>query len=126
MSSVLSLLDDFYESTVQTIKPWTAAPPKLRPDQPEREDVEDVPDQLISTSLSSQDGAESPDIGLQPATQLPTGPTSPPEVERSPTPPGWLASRLRSGRRVTGQDPQTTPSPAVEVAVSGGWRPSPR
>lgn len=57
LGSVLDLLDDFYESTVQTIKPWSAAPPKLRPDQPEPDEAEDVPGQLISTAISSQDGA---------------------------------------------------------------------
>lgn len=56
VAAVLDLLDAFYESTVQTIKPWAASPPKLRaaaePTEP------DVPVQLVSTSLSSQDGAE--------------------------------------------------------------------
>jgi hypothetical protein len=56
ISSVLDLVDGFYRSTVQNLKPWAATPPKLRPDvageQPE------VPPRLVSTSLSSQDGAE--------------------------------------------------------------------
>ena len=59
LGSVLDLLDAFYESTVQTIKPWSAAPPKLRLDQPEPDETEDVPSQLVSTALSSQDGADS-------------------------------------------------------------------
>jgi hypothetical protein len=54
--AVLDLLDLFYESIVQTIKPWAASPPKLRT-EPLVSGV-DVPTQLVSTSLSSQDGAE--------------------------------------------------------------------
>jgi len=60
LGSVLDLLDGFYELTVQTIKPWSAAPPKLRPEQPEPDKVEDVSGQLISTAISSQDGAATP------------------------------------------------------------------
>ncbi len=56
VGAVLDLLDGFYASTVQTIKPWAAAPPKLRP-QPPPGMEEDVPPQIVSTSLSSQDGA---------------------------------------------------------------------
>jgi hypothetical protein len=55
VDSVLHLLDDFYESTVQTIKPWSPGPPKLRPDVPAT--AAEAPP-LISTSLSSQDGTE--------------------------------------------------------------------
>ncbi len=70
LGSVLDLLDSFYESTVQTVKPWTAAPPKLRQDQPDSA-AESVPPQLLSTSLSSQDGAD---------------PISPSPTERHPAP----------------------------------------
>jgi hypothetical protein len=81
VGSVLDLLDGFYESTVQTIKPWTAAPPKLRPDQPEPDEVGDVPGQLVSTSLSSQDGAEPPDTSAHPAGHVPSAlPPPPPEL----------------------------------------------
>lgn len=58
MEAVLKLLDSFYASTVQNIKPWAAAPPKLRPSQPPPETKRDVPVQIVSTSLSSQDGAD--------------------------------------------------------------------
>ena len=58
VGAVLDLLDGFYASTVQTIKPWAAAPPKLRSPQPPPGEEEDVPAQAVSTSLSSQDGAE--------------------------------------------------------------------
>lgn len=58
VSAILDLLDGFYASTVQTIKPWAAPPPRLRPPQPEAELREPVPVQVVSTSLSSQDGVE--------------------------------------------------------------------
>jgi hypothetical protein len=58
VGAVLDLLDSFYASTVQTIKPWAAAPPKLRASQPPPGMEEDVPAQVVSTSLSSQDGAD--------------------------------------------------------------------
>jgi len=54
IDSVLETLDAFYGEVVQHIKPWAAAPPKLR----EAEKVEDVPVELVSTALSSQDGPE--------------------------------------------------------------------
>lgn len=55
IGSVLELIDAFYESTVQMIKPWAAAPPKLR--APEVVEIEPhVSADLPSTSLSSQDG----------------------------------------------------------------------
>lgn len=52
IDSVLDTLDDFYGEVVQHIKPWSAAPPKLR----EADKVEDIPAELVSTGLSSQDG----------------------------------------------------------------------
>jgi hypothetical protein len=56
IGSVLDLVDDFYRSTMQNLKPWAAAPPKLRPELADEQP--DVPGALVSTSLSSQDGAE--------------------------------------------------------------------
>jgi len=58
VEAVLGLLDGFYASTVQNIKPWAAAPPRLRSSQPPPETKHDVPVQIVSTSLSSQDGAD--------------------------------------------------------------------
>lgn len=55
IASVLGVVDDFYESTVQRIKPWSAPPPRLRPAVPD-EPAQDVAASLVSTSLSSQDG----------------------------------------------------------------------
>ena len=57
VTSVLELLDCFYETVVSGIKPSSAPPPRLRPtigDSPEPT----VPAALASTSLSSQDGAD--------------------------------------------------------------------
>jgi len=69
LGSVLDLVDTFYESTVQTMKPWAAAPPKLRQEQPDPRPA-GVPGQLVSTSLSSQDGAE-PAMRSQPPPDTP-------------------------------------------------------
>lgn len=57
IDSVLDTLDTFYGEVVQHIKPWAAAPPKLR----EADRTADVPDVLVSTDLSSQDGPEDAD-----------------------------------------------------------------
>ncbi|MCW2839984.1 MAG: stress response protein [Aeromicrobium sp.] len=57
IDSVLDTLDTFYGEVVQHIKPWAAAPPKLR----EADRTTDVPDELVSTDLSSQDGPEDAD-----------------------------------------------------------------
>lgn len=60
VSSVLDLVDDFYRSVVQGLRPWSSAPPKLRQAEPSQEDSEPgVAVALVSTSLSSQDGSES-------------------------------------------------------------------
>ena len=54
VTSVLDLLDDFYRAVVQNLKPWSAGPPKLRPEPTEAVDA-GVPTQLVSTAISSQD-----------------------------------------------------------------------
>lgn len=69
VTSVLDLLHGFYEDVIQGIKPWSAAPPRLRPKTPEPPEPT-VPAALASTSLSSQDGAESADIGTKPNPDL--------------------------------------------------------
>ena len=78
VGAILDLLDQFYESTVQTIKPWSAAPPKLRA---EPEDAQPKASPLVSTSLSSQDGAE-PAAPPRPAVQASVAPPTP-QVEAS-------------------------------------------
>lgn len=56
IDSVISAVDSFYETVVQHLKAWSAAPPKLRSEiEPP---VEVRPSSLSSTALSSQDGAE--------------------------------------------------------------------
>jgi hypothetical protein len=58
IDSVLHSIDDFYANVMQNLKSWTAAPPRLR--QAEAEEVATEQRQapaLVSTALSSQDGA---------------------------------------------------------------------
>ena len=74
LTSVLELLDGFYESVVQGIKPWAAAPPKLRAGTDAPEPV--VPAALASTSLSSQDGAETTHVASHGG-----GTVAPPELD---------------------------------------------
>jgi hypothetical protein len=55
IDSVLDLVDTFYGDVVQHLKPWAAAPPKMRDAVPP---VPEEPPALTSTALSSQDGPE--------------------------------------------------------------------
>jgi hypothetical protein len=57
IDSVLELVDTFYGDVVQNVKAWSAAPPRMREAEPEPIH----PPALSSTSLSSQDGTDSPD-----------------------------------------------------------------
>ena len=56
IDAVLSAIDDFYEQVLQNLKPWIAAPPRLR--QPDEASAEPVAKSLVSTSISSQDGPQ--------------------------------------------------------------------
>lgn len=57
IDSFLSAIDDFYEQVLQNLKPWMAAPPRLRSaDEPLL--TEPVSKSLVSTAISSQDGPE--------------------------------------------------------------------
>lgn len=58
VASVLELLDDFYGCVVQNLKPWAAAPPKLRHPEPGNISEPGVPVALVSTAISSQDDPE--------------------------------------------------------------------
>jgi hypothetical protein len=59
IDSLLTAVDDFYEQVLQNLKPWMAAPPRLRSaDEPVV--VEPVSKSLVSTSISSQDGPQAP------------------------------------------------------------------
>lgn len=54
IDSVIDLLDTFYADVVQNVKPWTAAPPRMR--EIPVEELEQAP--TATTSLSSQDSTE--------------------------------------------------------------------
>lgn len=58
VTSVQDALEQFYEGTVQGIKPWSEPPPKLRKEDLDEERETGVPPTLQSTALSSQDGSE--------------------------------------------------------------------
>lgn len=62
VGSVVDLVDAFYAEVVRSVKPWSAAAPPIRDEAPPPTLVDvTVPDSLVSTSLSSQDGpAETP------------------------------------------------------------------
>jgi len=62
IDSVLDAVDAFYSDVMQNLRAWSASPPRLRADG-DRAMVEeqDVAMPLVSTALSSQDGAESVD-----------------------------------------------------------------
>lgn len=89
LTSVLDLLDGFYEAVVQDIKPWTAPPPKLRPTSPEPPEPV-VPAALASTSLSSQDGPET----IDPVPDAVPSAAPPPEPEQPPVAPGPSGSSV--------------------------------
>jgi hypothetical protein len=55
IDSVLGTVTGFYEDVVQNLKPWAAAPPRIRPEEAFAPPV-DVPPALVSTAPSSQDG----------------------------------------------------------------------
>ncbi|MEU4800827.1 hypothetical protein [Actinosynnema sp. NPDC023587] len=57
IDSVLGAVTGFYEDVVQNLKPWAAAPPRIRPDETFTPPI-DVPSALVSTAPSSQDGPE--------------------------------------------------------------------
>lgn len=58
IDSVLTGIDGFYGDVLGTVRAWSAAPPKLRPAQPESPDIDEtVRPALVSTDFSSQDGS---------------------------------------------------------------------
>jgi hypothetical protein len=59
IDSVLNSVDTFYEQVIQNLKPWLPAPPRMRPAD-NVQPVEPVTPSLVSTALSSQDGADTP------------------------------------------------------------------
>lgn len=81
IGSVLGVLDDFYESTAQNLRPWAPSAPRSRPmpEQVEREAQDQgVPRSLVSTAPSSQDGPEAsgPGDDASPAPEIDSDPLS--------------------------------------------------
>jgi hypothetical protein len=58
IASVTDGIDNFYETIMQYLKAWAAAPPKYRAEDISAEAPEELPPALLSTALSSQDGPE--------------------------------------------------------------------
>jgi hypothetical protein len=108
ITSVLDLLDEFYRSVVQSLKPWTAAPPKLRPDPTDVVEL-GVASELVSTAFSSQDDPiEAEDAG----------------------PPAWqpdpFEAEEAAEENASDAWDDTTPDPAAEVPdqKDAWWLPS--
>ncbi|WP_433268251.1 hypothetical protein ACQPZF_03770 [Actinosynnema sp. CS-041913] len=72
IDSVLGAVTGFYEDVVQNLKPWAAAPPRIRSEESFTPPT-DVPPALVSTAPSSQDG---PEVSARTAASvgLPTSP----------------------------------------------------
>jgi hypothetical protein len=59
IDTVLGTVNTFYGEVLETLRPWAAAPPKLRPTHPTPPDIDDsIPESLSSTDYSSQDEVE--------------------------------------------------------------------
>ncbi len=58
VESVVDLVDAFYVNVLQDVTAWAARPPQLRHPEPEEITEVGVSTALVSTALSSQDGAE--------------------------------------------------------------------
>jgi len=65
IDSFLTAVDQFYGEILQSLKAWSAKPPRMREqiDVTELAQGQDVVPALVSTALSSQDGAEPSDSG---------------------------------------------------------------
>jgi hypothetical protein len=56
IDSVLTAVNGFYADVLESLRPWAAAPPKLRPAHPTPPDIDEaIPASLSSTDYSSQD-----------------------------------------------------------------------
>lgn len=95
IDSVIEAVDTFYADVLGRLRAWTAAPPKIRPDAAADAEV-GIDAELISASLSSQDGA-------QPAT---------PEAPDPPAPESSGASFAQHGPAL----------PAEADEVPAAWR----
>lgn len=59
IDSVLSAVNGFYADVLESLRPWSAAPPKLRPAHPAPPEIdESIPSSLSSTDYSSQDDVD--------------------------------------------------------------------
>lgn len=59
IDSVLESVDSFYSDVMQNLRTWAATPPRLRPDSDRvLSEEQEVATPLVSTALSSQDGAD--------------------------------------------------------------------
>ena len=59
IDSVLSTVDSFYAEVLESVRPWSATPPKLRPSHPSPPDI----DEAVSTTLTSSDYSSQDDAG---------------------------------------------------------------
>ena len=79
IDSVLVSVDTFYQDVLESLRAWSAAPPKLRPATvPPLDLEEDVPSSLISTDFSSQDSVSmpSPDGSQEPVAETASEPAN--------------------------------------------------
>lgn len=80
IDSVLTAIDNFYEQVIQNLKPWMPAPPRLRTAE-DVQPVEPVSPSLVSTAISSQDGATTiPPDGERGRADEPQAPAEPVHV----------------------------------------------
>lgn len=71
IDSVLVTIDGFYADVLGSLRTWSAAPPKLRPEHAEPPQVDEaIPVALTSTDYSSQDGSEPSDAGHEAPARL--------------------------------------------------------
>lgn len=102
IDSVADAVNSFYSDVMQNLKAWTATPPKMRevPPMPEERPS------LVSTALSSQDGAESsspaqppmsmpPSVAATTAAEMRTEPTAPARDVANDMPEDELADEAR-------------------------------
>lgn len=88
IDSVLAGVDTFYAEVLGSLRAWTTAPPKLRPQHATPPEVDEaVPPDLVSTDYSSQDGSDpaDPTPTEAPAATTDPAPAPPPTLEAEPT-----------------------------------------
>jgi len=68
IDSVINSVNTFYADVLESLRPWAAAPPKLRAAHPTPPDIDEaVPSMLSSTDYSSQDDVEDTPIEVNDA-----------------------------------------------------------